>query len=209
MGQEPKVRLKLNTWLLPPLLGLLLLVWLVNPYKGWMALLLGLGRAWLISYLWARSLARGLRLTREVRFGWVQVGDRLEEHFTLADSGLVPALGVEIVGASGWRRRVQFDEVAQGGRMHAAWRLRVGSHEPVDQRPIWAVYRQPALLCLNAVRCNASHPPPSSHRRGGRRPSRWAPTPTRIRANGERLECARIRAGRQPALDTLAHVRAP
>jgi uncharacterized protein (DUF58 family) len=93
----PERRLQLNSRLLPVLVGLLLVLHLAVPYRGWVILLVGLGGAWLISYLWARSLARGLRLMREMRFGWAQVGDRLEERFTLANDGLVPGLWVEVV----------------------------------------------------------------------------------------------------------------
>ena len=63
-------------------------------------MLFGMGAAWLLSYLWARSLARGLRLVREMRFGWVQVGDRLVERFTLFNDGWAPALWVELVDHS-------------------------------------------------------------------------------------------------------------
>jgi hypothetical protein len=79
---------------------LLLVMQLVDPYRGWTLLLVGLGGAWLSSYLWARSLHRNLRLIREKRFGWAQVGDRLEERFTLVNSGRMPGLWVEIVDHS-------------------------------------------------------------------------------------------------------------
>jgi len=92
--------LKLNTRLLPALVGVLLILQLVAPYRGWLILLVGLGGGWLVSYLWARSLLRGLRLVREMRFGWAQVGDRLEERFTLLNQGLAPALWVEVVDRS-------------------------------------------------------------------------------------------------------------
>jgi uncharacterized protein (DUF58 family) len=93
--QEPRLRLK--TRLLPVLVGVLLVLHSVRPYRGWLILLVGLGGAWLVSYLWARSLARGLRLVREMRFGWAQVGDRLEERFTLFNDGVLPGLWVEVL----------------------------------------------------------------------------------------------------------------
>jgi len=96
----PESRLELNSWLLPALVGLLLLMQLAFPYRGWTILLVGLGGAWLISYLWARSLMRGLRLTREMRYGWAQVGDRLQERFTLINDGWAPALWFELVDRS-------------------------------------------------------------------------------------------------------------
>lgn len=94
--QIPQARLELNTRLVPILVALLLVLQLAFPYRGWTILLVGLGGAWLISYLWARSLARSLRLTREMRYGWAQVGDRLQERFTLINGGWAPALWVEI-----------------------------------------------------------------------------------------------------------------
>jgi uncharacterized protein (DUF58 family) len=98
--QIPTSQLRLNSRLLPALVGLLLLLQLLFPYKGWMILLVGLGGGWLMSYLWARSLARGLRLAREMRFGWAQVGDRLEERFTLINEGWAPGMWVELVDHS-------------------------------------------------------------------------------------------------------------
>ena len=100
MKQMPKPQLQLQSWFLPALVGLLLVLQLIIPYRGWRILLVGLGGAWLVSYLWARSLARGLRLTREMRFGWAQVGDRIVERFSLANDGQAPALWVEVMDHS-------------------------------------------------------------------------------------------------------------
>jgi uncharacterized protein (DUF58 family) len=73
---------------------------LIDPYKGWMMLLIGLGLTWLISFLWTRSLANRLSLVREMRFGWAQVGDQLEERFSLINAGWFPALWVEVIDRS-------------------------------------------------------------------------------------------------------------
>jgi uncharacterized protein (DUF58 family) len=100
MKQVPKSQLQLQSWFLPALVGLLLVLQLLVPYRGWRILLVGLGGAWLVSYLWSRSLARGLRFTRELRFGWAQVGDKIVERFTLANDGRAPALWVEVVDHS-------------------------------------------------------------------------------------------------------------
>jgi uncharacterized protein (DUF58 family) len=92
---DPRVRLQNR---LVPLLVILLFgaQWL-SPYDGWLILLTGLAGAWLVSYVWARWLANGLELQREVRYGWAQVGDQLEERFTLNNRSLLPALWVEII----------------------------------------------------------------------------------------------------------------
>jgi uncharacterized protein (DUF58 family) len=95
-----QTRFRLNSRLLPALVILLLLLQLAVPYRGWTALLAGLGGVWLVSYLWARSLARQLCFTREMRFGWAQVGDRLQERFTLTNGGWAPAIWAEVIDHS-------------------------------------------------------------------------------------------------------------
>ena len=100
MKSLPKPRVQLNSRLLPVLVSLLLVMQLAFPYKGWLILLTGLVGVWLIGYAWTRSLARGLQLNREMRFGWAQVGDRLEERFKLTNTGWAPGLWVEIVDRS-------------------------------------------------------------------------------------------------------------
>lgn len=90
-------RIKLNSRLLPVLIGALILLQLITPWQGWMILVVGLAGAWLIAWLWARALARGLVFRREMRYGWAQVGDRLEERFTLRNNSIAPALWVEVV----------------------------------------------------------------------------------------------------------------
>ena len=61
-----------------------------------MILLIGLGGAWLLGYLWARSLANGLTITREKRFPWAKVGDLMLERFYLANNGWAEALWIVV-----------------------------------------------------------------------------------------------------------------
>ncbi|HEX7587562.1 MAG TPA: DUF58 domain-containing protein, partial [Anaerolineae bacterium] len=96
MSPPIRARIRLNSRLLPLLVSLVLLLQLLVPFRGWMMLLVVLGGVWLIAYVWVRTLAGGLRLTREMRFGWAQVGDRVEERFTLSNTSWVPALWAEI-----------------------------------------------------------------------------------------------------------------
>lgn len=85
-----------------PLLWLLLLLVaaLLLPNRVWNMLLLGLGVPFLIAYIWARQLAKELRASRRLRFGWVAVGDRLSEHFEIRNNSWLPALWVEVVDES-------------------------------------------------------------------------------------------------------------
>lgn len=92
--------LHINSRLLPFLVCLALVMQLLSPAKTWTVLLVMLGGAWLGGYLWSRSLLGGLQLERELRYGWVQVGDRLHQRFTLTNRGWAPALWVEVIDQS-------------------------------------------------------------------------------------------------------------
>ena len=94
---SPSRKLKFNNRLVAVICIPLVVLYFLDSYRGWSILLIGLGGAWLISYLWARALVNGLSLTREMRFGWAQVGDQLEERFTLKNRSIFPALWVEII----------------------------------------------------------------------------------------------------------------
>jgi uncharacterized protein (DUF58 family) len=78
------------------LLAALFLMQLVIPNRVWTFLLIGLGGMWAVSYVWARQMAGKLTVTREQRYGWVHVGDLLEERFSIQNGALLPALWVEI-----------------------------------------------------------------------------------------------------------------
>jgi hypothetical protein len=89
-------RVTSRTRLVPVLLAILAILTILDDYQGWRFLLLGLGGAWFLSRWWARSLAVHLSLKREMRFGWAQVGDRLEQRFILVNKARVPAPWVEL-----------------------------------------------------------------------------------------------------------------
>jgi len=87
-------------WSLAGLAGLVFILQLTAPSQAWSMLFIGLGLALATGYFWARALAQGVTLTRERRYTWAQVGDRLEERFTLRNAAPLPALWVEIVDHS-------------------------------------------------------------------------------------------------------------
>jgi uncharacterized protein (DUF58 family) len=90
------IRIQLRARYLPFLVGALLILQLLFPNKAWTILLVGIGGAWLVANRWAHSLANGLELIRERRFGWIQVGDKLQERFTLRNVGWAPAIWVAV-----------------------------------------------------------------------------------------------------------------
>jgi uncharacterized protein (DUF58 family) len=75
---------------------ILVIVQLFAPYRGWMILAVGLGASWMFSYWWAVNLGRNVRLMREMRYGYAQVGDRFEERFTLFNTGPIPVIWAEV-----------------------------------------------------------------------------------------------------------------
>ena len=132
-----ELRLRLPfVWLLVCLVAAFLL-----PDRIWNTLLIGLGGLFVVAYVWVRQLAEGLTAVRQLRFGWVAVGDMLEEQFTLSNRSAVPALWVEVVDQAnvpgyrpaivqsvGERKQTQWRETAvcrqRGQYQLGPWRIR-------------------------------------------------------------------------------------
>ena len=97
-GSADQIALRLRL----PLIWLLLLLAaaLVLPDSIWNTLLVGLGGLFVVAFFWARELAHGLRASRQLQYGWVSVGDRLEEQFALSNESSLPALWIEVVDRS-------------------------------------------------------------------------------------------------------------
>ncbi len=73
-----------------------LILQLIVPSRAWIALLIALGGAVGLGYLWAWQAAHRLSVHREQHYGWAHVGDLLEERFSLHNDGPLPLLWVEI-----------------------------------------------------------------------------------------------------------------
>lgn len=98
---EPtRINIKQKLRAAPLLIPLLILVELLWSERVWMMLVVVLCGIWLFEFLWARALKRGLRFKRELRYGLAQVGDQLEERFTLFNRARVPALWVQVTDHS-------------------------------------------------------------------------------------------------------------
>ena len=114
--------IRLNSKILPILLVVFFIMQILDASKVWVALLVGLGLALLVSFLWISSLAQHLSLVREMRFGWAQVGDRLEERFTLENHGWASCLWVEIEDQSNLPGYQANLVTGVEGRSHTEWR---------------------------------------------------------------------------------------
>ncbi len=91
-----KMTVRLNARIFPVVAMLALAMQIFYPSRVWVILLISTGGAWLVCRWWARGLARSLQFEREMRFGWAQVGDRLEERFTLTNYFALPATWVTL-----------------------------------------------------------------------------------------------------------------
>jgi uncharacterized protein (DUF58 family) len=117
-----KRQIALNSKLLPILVGMLLVMQLIDPSRVWSTLLVALGGTWLLSYYWARVLADKLSLRRQMRFGWAQVGDRLEERFTITNQGNLPAIWIELEDHSNLPDYFPNRVTGVGSQSNNAWR---------------------------------------------------------------------------------------
>ena len=91
-----KSTVRLNTKIFLLILAIAFIMQLIDPSRVWMILLIGFGGSLLLCRWWVRGLQRSLTLSREIRFGWAQVGDRLEERFTITNPFLLPATCITI-----------------------------------------------------------------------------------------------------------------
>jgi uncharacterized protein (DUF58 family) len=91
-----KSTLRLNARIFPIIGALAFIMQIVDPSRVWVILLIGIGGTWLFCWWWVRGLARALTFEREMRYGWAQVGDRLEERFTLNNQFALPATSITV-----------------------------------------------------------------------------------------------------------------
>lgn len=99
------------------------LLMLFSTSRAWIATTAALTVVLAVAYWWAQSLARGITVERERRYGWAQVGDLLEELFILTNQAPMPALWVEIQDRStlpGYRASLV---AAAGGGQTTCWRV--------------------------------------------------------------------------------------
>ncbi|MDM8530280.1 DUF58 domain-containing protein [Anaerolineales bacterium HSG25] len=125
MNSQSSATRQLNTKLLPTLVIILGGAQLFLPYKGWLVMLIGLGGLWLISYFWSKALMQSLTLQREIRFGWAQVGDRLEERFTITNESNLPALWIELLDQSTMPNYHSSRVTGVGGTSRNRWQTRL------------------------------------------------------------------------------------
>jgi uncharacterized protein (DUF58 family) len=97
---QSHVQLRFRGWVATGVLALLVVQQAVSPSRAWVAVIVALSLLLGLGYVWARALATQVTCRRELHYGWVQVGDLLEEVFTLRNDSPWPLLWAEVVDHS-------------------------------------------------------------------------------------------------------------
>ena len=103
--------------------GILLVLQIFSPAPPVMFGLTVLVVTLIVAYLWARQLAQGVAMNRERRYGWAQVGDILEERFTLHNDAWVPILWAEVRDFSDLPGYSASRAAGLGTRSTSRWRV--------------------------------------------------------------------------------------
>ena len=96
----PDRSLRVKSYLIPAFALTMTLVQLLFPYKSWAILASSFIGLTLFSYFWSWSLKNNLSLEREMRFGWMRVGDHIQERFAIDNDSWMPALWVKVIDHS-------------------------------------------------------------------------------------------------------------
>lgn len=95
-----KITIQLKARWLPFFVIMLVILQQIFPDRVWMALSTVFSLVWLLAYFWVKNLAAGLRIVRDHKYGWTQVGDIFEERIQLENKSIFPALWLTIEDGS-------------------------------------------------------------------------------------------------------------
>jgi uncharacterized protein (DUF58 family) len=119
--KRPAVTIQLKKRWILGLIAIPFLLQMIVPHRAWVAILIGIGGAWAIGYVWANQLAQKITIVREQRYGWVHVGDVLEEWFTLDNRALFPAIWIEVDDRSDLPGYTACSVRSAGGQQTIRW----------------------------------------------------------------------------------------
>ena len=118
---EPERSLEINSYLIPGITLLMVFLQVFFPFKGWTILAAGFGGIWGLAYLWAKAIKDGLHIRREIRFGWMQVGDHIQEKISLENFSRFPAPWVKVFDHSEMPGYSINKITTIGGKWYSPW----------------------------------------------------------------------------------------
>ena len=117
----PHRNVRLHQSLVPVLIGVLIILQIFGPAPPILYLLCVLLGVSGISYYWAIQLRDNLDLERERRYGWAQVGDVIEERFSLGNAAGLPLLWAEVRDHSTLPGYSAMRVISAGARGQTRW----------------------------------------------------------------------------------------
>jgi len=117
----PQRNLRLHRPVIPVLIGVLIILQIFVPAPPILYLLCVLLGVSGISYYWALQLHDNLDLERERRYGWAQVGDVIEERFSLSNAASLPLLWAKVQDHSTLPGYTAMRVIAAGGHGQTRW----------------------------------------------------------------------------------------
>ncbi len=97
---EQPAEYHLNQWLLPILMLIVVILYILTGYRGWLVFFIGIAGVLLIAAVWIRSMKRNLSIERRIHLAWAMAGESVPEQLRLINKGWLPAIWVEIIDAS-------------------------------------------------------------------------------------------------------------
>jgi uncharacterized protein (DUF58 family) len=95
-----QVKLHLNLPLVPVLAITCGILYIFTAFRGWLVFFIGTAGAWLIAWVWMRSMQRNLSVERKIHLAWATVGESVPEQIKLTNHSWLPAVWVELTDES-------------------------------------------------------------------------------------------------------------
>ncbi len=122
VASNPTVQVRLRSPWLPALLAALVFLQATNPSRVWQYLLTGMLLANVAAFYWMRELRDKVSVERRLLWSWAQVGDLLEEEFTLRNDSWLPVLWAEVVDHSTVPEYAAGRVETASGRSQRSWK---------------------------------------------------------------------------------------
>ncbi len=122
MKKSLQRKLQLRNRTLPIFIVVLLILAVIFPHKSWWIVFLSFGLALAFSYLSIYQLTDRLKIGREMRFGWAQVGDILEERINVQNTSSMPAIWLQIQDHTNLTDKSKSIGTSVGAHGHTSWR---------------------------------------------------------------------------------------
>jgi uncharacterized protein (DUF58 family) len=103
---------------------LLIVVYIANPIKGILTLIIGIGGIGILSLFIARNYQRKVKIIRKMRYGWAHVGDFFEQQIIVQNGSLHPISWMEIQDESNIPGKAHAIGTSVGGFSSTTWQIK-------------------------------------------------------------------------------------